>query len=94
MINYLYSLLPIADALIWGSADALHNENPKDLIKNFFFTPLRPIKNFDFIARAGWRAGVFSVCSVSFEDLNMFTIFFCLILFTEEGKDIFLRKKS
>ena len=32
MINYLSSFLPITDALLWGPADALHNENPKDFI--------------------------------------------------------------
>ena len=30
--HFLYSLLPIPVALLWGPADALNNENPKDLI--------------------------------------------------------------
>ena len=45
------------------------------VIKNFFSPPYDLSKIWTLLGRAGGRAGVFTVCPISFEDLNIFSIF-------------------
>ena len=49
-------MLPIADALLWGPTEALHQENPQDLICVLKFLH-RYYTNFSMSYCDGWRVG-------------------------------------